>query len=180
MNGRLHAFPTKWLTLARRFLVVAALMFWQGGFTFYASVVVPFGQAVFGMEQGFVTQRVTNSLNVAGAAALAILAWDVLYDGGSGWRKSLRWGTWFVMAAALAALIVLHPRLDGLLDAEQMRLLNRAAFTPLHRIYLWVSTIQWAAMLVYLFATLWSWQEARRGGPVDAPEGEPAAELIQS
>ncbi len=32
--------------LLRRSLVVIALMFWQGGFTFYAAVVVPIGQDV--------------------------------------------------------------------------------------------------------------------------------------
>jgi len=31
------------ILLARRFLTIAALMFWQGGFTFYAAVVVPIG-----------------------------------------------------------------------------------------------------------------------------------------
>ena len=35
------------MTLVRRFLVVAALMFWQGGFTFYSAVVVPLGQKLF-------------------------------------------------------------------------------------------------------------------------------------
>ena len=30
-----------WLTLPRRFALLVALMFWQGGFTFYGAVVVP-------------------------------------------------------------------------------------------------------------------------------------------
>ena len=29
------------MTILRRFLVLAALMFWQGGFMFYGAVVVP-------------------------------------------------------------------------------------------------------------------------------------------
>ena len=67
------------LTLLRRFSVIAALMFWQGGFTFYAAVVVPIGQENLGHEeQGFITREVTNYLNLAGAAALLLLAWDVV------------------------------------------------------------------------------------------------------
>ena len=34
------------MRILRRYLVVIALMFWQGGFTFYAAVVVPVGTAV--------------------------------------------------------------------------------------------------------------------------------------
>ena len=67
------------LILFRRFLVLVALMFWLGGFTFYASVVVPVGQRELGshLEQGFITRQVTNYLNLSGAVALVVLAWDV-------------------------------------------------------------------------------------------------------
>jgi hypothetical protein len=45
-------------------LTLIALFFWQGGFTFYASVVVPIGQEVFGpLRQGFLTRQVTVYLN---------------------------------------------------------------------------------------------------------------------
>ena len=46
------------MTILRRFLVLIALFFWQGGFTFYAAVVVPVGQQVLHshLRQGFVTQ----------------------------------------------------------------------------------------------------------------------------
>src|SRR5579871_1207813 len=66
------------LILVRRYLVLTALMFWQGGFTFYAAVVVPIGTAQLGgaTEQGFITRHVAWYLNVAGAVALVILAWD--------------------------------------------------------------------------------------------------------
>src|SRR5260370_16274673 len=65
-------------TLVRRVLVLAALMFWQGGFTFYAAVVVPVGQDVLGshLAQGFITRQVTNYLNLAGGLALGILGWE--------------------------------------------------------------------------------------------------------
>src|SRR5689334_22865465 len=68
------------LILVRRFAVLAALMFWQGGFTFYAGVVVPIGTDVFGSAAGQagITRRVAWYINVSGAAALAVFAWDVL------------------------------------------------------------------------------------------------------
>ena len=52
-----------WARALRRFIVLVALCFWQGGFTFYAGVVVPVGTDVLGssLKQGFVTRRVTRS-----------------------------------------------------------------------------------------------------------------------
>ena len=66
------------MTTIRRFLVLAALGYWQGGFTFYSAVVVRVGEEVLGSsrEQGFVTRRVTNYLNAAGLVALPLCAWD--------------------------------------------------------------------------------------------------------
>jgi hypothetical protein len=62
----------------RRFLVLIALMFWQGGFLFYAAVVVPIGQSVLGshLEQGMITRQVTTYLNLAGCISLFIFGWD--------------------------------------------------------------------------------------------------------
>ncbi len=146
--------------LIRRFLVIAALMFWQGGFLFYASVVVPLGQAVFGSEQGFLTQRVTNYMNLAGAVALLVVAWDLAVTNGSRWQRRLLWACWLVSVVGLIGLAVLHPRMDGFLDSDNVRVLNRATFHPLHRIYLWISTGQWVAMLIYLALALRGWQQA--------------------
>ena len=81
---RLHEFslsPRMHLPMIslRRYLVLLALSFWQGGFTFYAAVVVPVGQEVFGhLRQGFITRQVTVYLNLAGAVALLVLVWDLV------------------------------------------------------------------------------------------------------
>src|SRR5438270_4855818 len=93
----------------RRFLAIAALAFWLGWFTFYAGVAIPMGVEVLGTHRavGFITERVTNWLNVAGVAALTIFLWNLL----PGWRgrgKVLRWTllvTWLVMAAIEIELI---------------------------------------------------------------------------
>lgn len=143
-------------TALRRLLMLAALGFWQGGFTFYATVVVPLGEQVLGssVEQGFVTRRVTNYLNLAGAAALPLLLWDMAVTE----RKSrLRAVAWLVMALALGALAWLHPRLDHFLDAKTMDVLDHDRFYAVHEVYLTICALQWAGALVFLFATLRAW-----------------------
>ena len=51
---------------------------WWGGLTFYAVFVVPTGVEVLGgeTEQGFVTQRVSNSINLLATLTLAVLVWN--------------------------------------------------------------------------------------------------------
>src|SRR5262245_43561069 len=108
------------LTQLRRFAVLVALMFWLGGFTFYAAVVVPIGQEELGHEQqGFLTRQVTNYLNISGLVALLPLAWDVAATKDTSPRR--RWGRWLAWAAMvflLAVLFWLHPHLDAFLDLE--------------------------------------------------------------
>lgn len=145
----------------RRFLVLAALMFWQGGFVFYASVVVPVGQDELASHtrQGFITRRVTDWLNVSGAVALLPLAWDVAaVPDPSARRRRGRWLTWLGMAALLVALAVLHRHLEGLLDTQAKTLRDAETFRPGHRLYLWLSTVQFACALAYTLLTLWAWR----------------------
>src|ERR1043166_1328196 len=100
----------------RRFLVIAVIVFWLGGFTFYATVVIHTGHRVLGsrVETGFLTQQVTPWLNLSGVIALTVL----LANGWADWRHANRWikgclwATWAIMAAVLAALYLLHPMLD--------------------------------------------------------------------
>src|SRR5207245_2308690 len=106
-------------TFVRRFLVLAALMFWQGGFTFYASIVVPVGQQVFRehlgspLGQGFITREVTSYLNLSGAVALALFAWDLLAVKDPSRLRSLgRWSSWAVLLLLLVLLFVFHQMLD--------------------------------------------------------------------
>ncbi len=162
------------VTLFRRFLVLAALMFWQGGFTFYAAVVVPVGQEELGshLAQGFITRRVTNYLNLAGAVALVPLAWDVARAADPSVRRRRGRGLcWLGMTAALVALIWLHPHLDSLLDLDSQTLLDRARFRPMHRWYLWISTVQWALAVAYTALTVWAWkEEAAKSAPLSPSE----------
>jgi hypothetical protein len=146
--------------LLRRFGVIAALMFWQGGFTFYAAVVVPVGQQNLGhTEQGFITQQVTHYLNLAGAAALLLLAWDLAETSDESRARTWgRWLAWAAMLGILAALFWLHPQLDRLLDASAHEMIDRRSFRPLHRLYLWLSTAQWACCVAYIPLTILAWK----------------------
>jgi hypothetical protein len=150
------------LILARRFLVLIALMFWQGGFTFYAAVVVPIGQDVVGkLTQPFITRQVAPAINIAGGAALLILVLDLVASAReSPWAHRLRWLTWLGMVAALVVLVWLHPHIDRYLDVEAQDILDRKALRPWHRAYLWVSTVQWGFALVYVWLTLRAWRQA--------------------
>src|SRR5258708_25718925 len=133
------------LIVLRRFLAVAALMFWQGGFTFYAAVVVPIGQQVLGshLEQGFITREVTWYRNVAGAIALAVLAVELQGSGRSRQlRWNWRWAVWGVMAVVLLSLVLAHPVLNDLIDVDAHVISDRKQFRTFHRMYLWISTLE--------------------------------------
>ena len=147
--------------LARRFLVLAALMFWQGGFTFYAAVVVPVGRQTIGSQQSEVTRPVTLYLNVAGAVALLPFAWDIASCPDSRRRRRvIRWTAWAGLAVTLAALLGLHQIMSGHLHAGVSP--TQPPFHNLHRAYLWVSTVQWACSLVFAGASLHAWRAEDR------------------
>lgn len=147
------------MTSFRRFLVLVAFAFWQGGFAFYTAVVVPVGTDVLGSSaaQGFITRRVTVWMNVAGAVAIPILLLDAVATRP---MRRTRLCCVVLLAAGLVALAIIHPRLEALLDAASERVLNRSDFLPLHRKYLWISTAQWAVGVAYLLSTVISWRRS--------------------
>jgi len=146
-------------TVLRRLLLLLSLMVWQGGFVFYGAVVVPVGAEVVGSHrvQGFVTQRVTNYLNAAGAAALACWCWDVAAGNVVSGRRT-RWAVWGGLVFSLGVLVWLHPRLDGLLDADELRVLDRHHYRRLHQWYLTISTVQWVGAVNLIALTIRAWR----------------------
>jgi hypothetical protein len=162
------------MSTVRRFLFLVAFCFWQGGFTFYAAVVVPIGTEELGsaLAQGFITRRVTQQLNVTGAVALALLAWDcwVARDPSS-LRRYARPALWLVMVLALAALFHLHGLLEGMLDLDSRILADHRAFRPLHRLYLWVQTVQWGASVLLLLLSVAAWRAQDRKEGKEGTEG---------
>jgi len=157
----------RYLGALRLFIVIAAIGFWLGGFTFYAGVAIPMGVEVLGTHKavGFITQRVTNWLNVGGVAALSILMWNLL----SVWKgqgKLLRYMllvTWLGMAAIEVELIGLHPVMDRLLTTQPVRkILDQDRFDLLHHLYLISTTVQWALGVVHVWCVAVAWQAMGR------------------
>ena len=147
------------MQLLRRFLVIQALLLWQGGFLFYAAVVIPIGSDVLGSSwaQGTVTRHVTDRMNVIGAVALLILAWDQCANVAASCRKC-RWSLWVVMALSLGALALLHPAIASYVDGiGSQSAWDYGTFYFWHRVYMYVSTAQWIAGLGYVAVTLRAW-----------------------
>ncbi len=145
----------------RRYLTLIALMFWLGGFTFYASVVVPVGTAVLksDLRQGFITRRVTFYLNLVAATALAVLLAEVLLTADPSRRRWVRLGLWGVMAVCQVGLFVGHSYLDDRLQPKGMLILDPETFRPVHRLYLWTHTVQWGAGLLFIGLMLRAWMK---------------------
>lgn len=139
-------------SLALQLVAWLALAFWVGGFMFYSAVVIPLLHEDLGsIETGYVTQRVTDYLNAAGAAALTIwwlIALVERHRGPVGFRRA-RLGGLLVSTGLLAALVILHRVMDAHLETGSLR-----GFYPLHRAYLIASTAQWVANLVLMAASI--------------------------
>ena len=121
------------MTTFRRYLVFQAFMLWQGGFLFYSAFVVPVGTDVLGgaAQQGVITRLVTNSLNLCGAGALALIAWDVAASRDPFARRTAaRWWLWFGMFAAQYLLFYLHQILDHYMTPDGRAMLTDPAERP--------------------------------------------------
>ena len=150
------------LSRLRRFVLLLAFAVWQGGFVFYAGVVVPTGTELHGhFGQGLLTQRVTNVLNLLGLACHATYLWELI---GSKQRSRLRWGLWAVSLATLVGLAAIHLTMDSLIDPEIGGVGNE--FRLWHKAYLWLSTGQWVVWLVLGWVAVGSprpWGRGDRG-----------------
>lgn len=135
-----------------RFVVFAVLAVWLGGLTFYAVIVVPIGTAQLGStEQGFVTQQVTSQLNLIGVLVLIVLGALTLRH-----RTHIPLvATWCVLLAVQIGLFIDHAHLSRLMDPSHRTLLVND-FYDQHRVYLWLTAIQWVT------GWFWSWHAVRR------------------
>jgi hypothetical protein len=153
-------------TLVLRSLSLLALAVWVGGFTFYSAVVIPaLHEAMGSVEAGLITQRVTDTLNAIGAAAV-VLCW--LWAAVERPTDAVRWnrarlGLLATSTLLLVILIALHRVMDRRLETSGLR-----GFYRLHRAYLLASTAQWAANLGLLLICAFGWRDqgklARREG----------------
>ena len=156
------------MILLRRFLVFQAFLLWQGGFLFYAAVVVPVGTNFLQSAalQGMITQRVTHWLNIFGTVWVVLFAWDafVAIDP-SDWQRRLRQSGVGVCLVLLAVLCWLHCELDAHIDFDLERVTDKRSFRNWHIAYLWVSTAHWVIATVLAALTLRAWRAADRTIP---------------
>lgn len=132
------------MTSVRQFVLLLAIAFSFGGFSFYAAVVVPIGSDVFdATSQGFVTQRVTHVINYASFVTGVMLLWEGL----AARRNKHFFALLAIYSVCLIALFAMHPQLDELLNFDDQSVIDSVKFYNLHRIYLWTSTIQWLATI---------------------------------
>lgn len=149
------------MEILRRFLLLAVLLFWQGGFLFYATLVIPIGREVLGniRQQARITRQTTFALNLAGGVSLAVLAWDGLVVPDPSrprlWGRGLLWG---LLLMSLLGLIWLHSALDRQFDPSVLEVADRSAFSTGHQVYVGLSVVQTALALGFLFLTLLAWQ----------------------
>ncbi len=147
------------ILVIRRMLLLVSVMFWQGGFMFYGGVVVPVGGRILGSEakQGFITQSVTNYLNLAGGVCLIVWLEHLWHDRRNGVSR-LEWGIWSFAAVSVIALAGLHLQMDQLLGVESSSVLDSERFHRFHRMYLVTSSVQWLASLALLFLAVLRWR----------------------
>ncbi len=151
------------MTIFRRFLVLAVLFFWQGGFVFFSGVVVPIGREELGKRspQTVITSRVSYYINLAGAVALAPLLWDVFAPDPSFRRRRVRAVLWLILVMTLLAQVYLYSQLLAMLP-DIMNNNYPPTFSPEHKAYLWISTAQLAAAIGYMITMLLAWRAQDR------------------
>ena len=150
------------MLIINRTLLLASFAMWFGGFGFYVSIVVPIGTDVLGssLNQGMITRQVTQWINVFGGIAVAMMLLESLLT----WKylpvalRLMQLGLCLLMIAALIGLVNLHPILDSMIDVAEVEVTDQVNFYPLHRVYLWVSTIQWIAAWIWLLVLMICWR----------------------
>ena len=128
--------------IAWRVLLLLVWAAWWGGLCFYAVIVVPIGtEAIGSVEQGFITQRVTQWHNaLTGLFSIFLLV--------EAYRKRER--VFWIIAISLSliatALVLQHARLTGMMDFKHQTV--PGGFYGSHAVYLWITAIEWALGIV--------------------------------
>lgn len=129
---------TAFLGSAWRLWLLLVWAAWWGGLCFYAVVVVPIGtRVVGGVEQGFVTQAVTQVHNALSGLFLVCL----LIEAGRRRSRAL-WTISAMLAVIDVALVTRHASLTGMMDFQHQTV--PGGFYGEHAVYLWITAVEWA------------------------------------
>jgi hypothetical protein len=160
--------------IVRRFLLLQLLMLWQGGFLFYALVVVPIGGEVLGSstDQGFITRRVANWLNIFGVVCVALLFYDACRTHSF---ATIRRVLAFLTGLLQIALFFLYIAMEEYLNSSLHTITDSKAFYRLHAVYLTLSGAIWLTMLVNTLLMLIAWRNVDANIPGLPSSGEPAS-----
>lgn len=142
------------ITSISRFISVCAVGFWLGGFTFHALVVIPAGHDALGSRTiGFITQRVTETLNVAGIATLVLLLFNFIlkWRGRSMLERFALAFTWIILAATLFFQFELHSEISSTLESSSRSIRDQSEFRRLHTAYERAAMVQWFSGLIHLW-----------------------------
>ena len=115
---------------------------WWGGLCFYAVVVVPIGTELIGsVEQGLITQRVTQWHNgLSGLFLLCVLA-EAFRT-----RRTALWAFAAALSIVDIALFLWHSRLTAMIDFQHRTVSSN--FYAEHAVYLWITAAEWALGIV--------------------------------
>lgn len=153
---------TSTATRVRRFLLLLAIAFSFGGFSFYAAVVVPIGSEVLDpTSQGFVTQQVTHFLNGAAGVMWLLLIWELVAERKLRPRRVTKQLSVLAGVLGLCCIVlpVIHPWLDALLEADSFSISDVEEFYFRHQVYLWLCSLQWLASLAVIWVLLSNWRQ---------------------
>ncbi len=139
---------------------------------FYGGVTVPVMRRELDAppdqpKRSQITQRVTRWLNLAGWAALGVVAADVFVSTTS-WQIGRR-ALWLAAVSMQTGIVVLHRHLSDLMAQPGFYDSDMATFAHWHSLYLSLSTVQWLTMLAFLGLSIAAWQRQDSQQPDSQP-----------
>ena len=148
MSANQNFAPRSWTTVSFYIVALGFFATWFGGFTFYASVVVPIGTDILGSAraQGEITQQVSDWINrIALFTSLLLIVEHFLFRRKEKRLLSINFLVVIGILVFAGLLIWLNQELDQMIEqtTNSIRVTNRERFYRQHRLYLWVSTGQW-------------------------------------
>ena len=115
---------------------------WWGGLCFYALVVIPIATEIVGsVEQGFITQRVTQWHNALSGLFLLCVLTEAFRT-----RRTALWAFAASLSIIDIGLAVWHSRLTDMMDFQH-RTVSSDFYTE-HATYLWITAVEWALGIV--------------------------------